>query len=113
MLILPIHKCAMQDYLVCEMQNIVSQAETEIVNDMTQTQLNTFNAFIDNTITTLTNKCGALNCLNTSDLAPSQRNAAVNNNCVSGTAHFLLQCHAAGLHGMFAWRASMCAMLMD
>ncbi len=68
---------------MCEVQNIVSQAESDIVKHMNQQQLNTFNAFIDNTITTLSNQCGALNCLNATNLAPSSRNAATNDNCVS------------------------------
>ncbi len=75
---------------MCEMTSIVFQAESTIINTMTQKDLDKFNAFIDNTVASLTNECGALNCLNVTNLPPSQRNAAVNNNCVSGAKHCAL-----------------------
>ena len=79
---LPQH--APQDYLVCEMTSIVSQAESDIIKDISDTALHQFNAVFDGTVSTLNDQCGALNCLNATDLPPSQRNSAVNYpGCVS------------------------------
>jgi hypothetical protein len=86
----------LQDYLVCQVQSIVSAAETTILHQMSQEQLNTFNAFMNNAISTLNNQCGMLNCLNVTSMAPSGRNAAVNDNCVSRGGGHTGHGHAQG-----------------
>lgn len=50
-----------------------------------QDQLNTFNANIKNAISQLQDSCGTLNCLNMTDVVPSQRNARAGTNCVSSS----------------------------
>jgi hypothetical protein len=65
--------------------SIVTASTQEIEKEMKQTQLNTFNAFMNNAISTLNEHCGALNCLNASMIAPSKRNDVTGTNCVSVT----------------------------
>lgn len=48
-----------------------------------QTELGKFDQLVGNTISQLNTYCGALNCLNVTSMPPSQRNAAVNDNCVT------------------------------
>ena len=64
-----------------------------------QEQLNTFNSFVRNTVNSLNQQCGAFNCLNLTSVAPSDRNAMANDNCVSDYALHNHRCRIDAIAG--------------
>jgi hypothetical protein len=71
---------ATADYLVCQMQAIVSSAMSSAAQTMSDQQVNAFNSAVGSVIWNLQQSCSPWNCLNGTDLPPSQRDGF----CVRG-----------------------------
>lgn len=63
----------MEDYLTCLMTSLIGRETKDLEHYMDQNGLNAFNQAIDGIYSELAGRCWRWNCLNATDIAPSER----------------------------------------